>query len=242
MKKGQAKRLALFLFANTISRRIEYVRPCAGAKHNSEESMHNFLFLIAVSTALTQAGTISTTGQDNARQSTPSTSPASLSDDLMAGMVITGSITADCIWASTGGNSGGCSGTYGNAAFSMSLDGDTFSSDWFLNVGGGLNLTSLFFNGLPGNTVFRPEPKPGTDGSASGFDAAGTIVPAGVNGIATYIDQVATLGNPPQGDIFARVRMDFSGDGPLQHVGNDRWWRRSDRSGKPPPSIGTIEQ
>lgn len=180
--------------------------------------MRLFLTLVAAST-LAEAGIISTGGQNpgttvNAIDITGFTTTG----NQMAGMTVTGTftdgITATCIWADGGGTTGNCAATNGGGSFSLTLTGDTFSNPFNLGVTGTLNLLSLLFNGIPGGTVFdRTFTDVGTPGSELGLDANGTTVPAAINGSATYIDQVGTLGNAPVGDLFARLQLDFSGAG-----------------------------
>ncbi len=180
--------------------------------------MRFVLTLLAAST-IVQAGVITTLGQDNGTTvNAIDITGFTTNGNQMAGMLITGTFTdgvsATCIWSDGGGTTGTCSATNGGASFSLSLTGDTFSNPFSLGVTGTLNLLSLLFNGVPGSTVFdRTFTGSGTAGSEQGLDANGTTVPANINGRATYIDQVGTLGNAPVGDLFARLQLDFTGTG-----------------------------
>ncbi|HSJ26474.1 MAG TPA: PEP-CTERM sorting domain-containing protein [Longimicrobiales bacterium] len=86
--------------------------------------------------------------------------------------------------------------------------GDTFSSEWTLDVRGG-SLFSLVMNGAPGNTLFDRTfgGATGTPGSELGRDLE--IVGADVwNTLVTYSNRVA-VGGTVYGDLFEQVRLDF---------------------------------
>ncbi|MEO5923861.1 MAG: PEP-CTERM sorting domain-containing protein [Bryobacteraceae bacterium] len=185
------------------------------------------ILIFALASAAAFGGTISTGGASNG-------SPLSIVDvtgfgtsgNEMAGMMITGNFStggnASCVWAVTGANSGGCTGLTGLNGFSLSLNGDTFSSNWVLNgISTAVNasLQSLVFNGPAGFTVFdRTSPSEGTPGSASGRDASGTTSPTNgkqvaPNGIATYSDIVSVGANAAVGDLYSKVTIVFGGGG-----------------------------
>jgi hypothetical protein len=112
--------------------------------------------------------------------------------------------------------------------------GDTFLSPFELlvtSLQGGPGLVSLLFQGLPGFTVFDRAfgAITGTSGSELGIDAMGTTSPATVNGAATYINLVATLGNPPVGDLFSQVLINF--EGPLPAGATAAWIMDTDNIG-----------
>ena len=179
------------------------------------------LMFACATRGVSHAGTITTTGQINGTTvNATDLTGFSTFGDAMTGMTVNamfGGGTVSCIWAVTGVGSGGCAGSsVGIGSFSVAQSGDTFSNDWTLTnttlVGAvPIPLLSVFFDGLPGKTVFDRTfgGATGTNGSALGADATGTTSSGQPNGAATYIDQVATLGNPPVGDIFARLRIDF---------------------------------
>jgi len=145
----------------------------------------------------------------------------------MGGMTITGAFSsgsnAVCTWVNGAGGGGGCTAAGGGInGFQLALSGSTFSNPFSLtNISGG-NLLSLLFDGLPGNTVFDRTfgGVEGTGGSNLGSDAAGsTSTGSGSSatnkdGQATYINRIATLGNPsPVGDLFAQVSIVFINGG-----------------------------
>ena len=170
----------------------------------------------------------------------------------MTGMTVSalfGGGTVTCIWAPTGIDSGGCSGlAAGVGSFAVSQSGDTFSSNWTLTnttaVGAApIPLLRILFDGITGSTVFDRTfgGLTGTNGSALGADATGTTPAGQPNGSATYIDLVSTLGNPPVGDIFGRLSIDF-GNGLLPQ-GAATWVADTDtiglRGGGNTPEPGT---
>ena len=110
-------------------------------------------------------------------------------------------------WGATGRDAGGVVGT----GWSLSLAGDSFSSNWsFLNDGAG-KLTRLVLDGSTGLTVFdKTEPHFGTDGSFSGLDFRSSLT--GDSGVvATYRRPVGVNGAGGVGDLFHIVDIDFSG-------------------------------
>jgi hypothetical protein len=190
--------------------------------------------LFAFATAgISSAGTITTAGQIpgttlNAIDLTGfATTGAEMTGMTVAALFGGGMVT--CIWAPTGVDTGGCSGSaVGVGSFSVSQAGDTFSNNWILTnttaVGAApIPLLGVFFDGVPGLTVFDRTfgGVSGTAGSELGADATGTTPAGQPNGVALYIDQVATLGNPPVGDLFARLSLTF-GNGLLPQ--NSAMW------------------
>src|SRR5437762_1929151 len=142
--------------------------------------MRQMCLLLLASAAVSQAGLISTVGQDNGvAVNVTDITGFQTTGSMMAGIVVTGTFasnaTISCNWATTGATSGGCSAFSGDTAFSISLDGDTYVTTWRLNVFGDNNLVSLFFNGIPGNTVFDRGfgGAVGTEGTSTGRDAIG---------------------------------------------------------------------
>ena len=129
---------------------------------------------------------------------------------MMAGMSVTayfeGGFTQTLAWGTTGAASGGVTGTQ----WSLSQTGDTFGGDWtFANSGAGL-LTRLVLNGATGLTVFdKASPSAGTNGSASGLDWASSLGGDGAIQV-TYRNPVGVNGNPPVGDLFHIVDINFS--------------------------------
>jgi len=130
---------------------------------------------------------------------------------MMTGMSVTAifdSFSETLFWSATGAASGGVTGTN----WSLSLDGDTFDPlEWnFVNSGAGL-LTSLVFDGATGLTIFdKTDPSFGTDGSAQGRDFASDLL-EDASIVPTYSNQVGVAGNPPVGDLYHVLTVDFTG-------------------------------
>ncbi len=187
------------------------------------------ILIFVLSSAAAFAGTITTTGATNGSPfSIVDVTGFSTTGDQMAGLLVTGNFSTGgnvvCLWAATGVDSGGCSGTTGSNSFSLALSGDTFSSSWILNgisTAVGASLQSLVFNGPAGFTVFdRTSPSPGTPGSSSGRDANGSTnaksgkgEPAAVNGVATYSNIVSVGANAALADLYAQVTIVFGAGG-----------------------------
>jgi hypothetical protein len=101
--------------------------------------------------------------------------------------------------------------------FSLTQSGDTFSSGtWLLtNLSGTDTITNLWIDAGAGDAVFdRTNPSAGTPDSAQGKDffvTGGTV--AGDNGsiAVTYSGIVGVSGNPPVGDLWRYLNVDFTG-------------------------------
>lgn len=139
----------------------------------------------------------------------------------MVGMTVTGTFgsggTATCIWAQTGANSGGCTGTEVGSplnTFTLSLAGDTFTANWNLSATGRL-LQALTINALDGATVFdivSTDPTNSTPGSSSGFAISGTVSnQANTTGIGAYSNRIQVGANPAVGDLYGFLSIQFDG-------------------------------
>lgn len=132
------------------------------------------------------------------------------SGDMMNGMTVTvtfdGGATSTASWAATG-LAGSGAGSAGGTGWNLSETGDTFTGLWTLtsNVG----ITKLFIDALTGGTVFDTRALGdvnGTPGSLRGWDIDGFA--DSVNAI-TYKDSIALSGQPPVGDLFRTLEIDF---------------------------------
>jgi hypothetical protein len=148
---------------------------------------------------------------------TDSLSGYSTYGDDMAGMDVTayyGAGSELATWAATGAGAGAASGTN----WSLSESGDTFGSSWSLSNLTGSSMSRLLIYGPPGDTVFDIDwpTYPGTAGSARGwtFQTTGTV-PAGLDILATYRDEVALTGDAPVGDLWATLDLQFTNQGGL---------------------------
>ena len=136
---------------------------------------------------------------------------------MMNGLSVTanfvGGFSQTLLWATTGANSGGVTGT----GWGLSLDGDTFSANWnfVFAPGASLQLTSLVLDGTNALTILdTTNPSPGTQDSASGADFAivgdATLDAATT---ATYSSVVGVSPNGPVGDLFQVVSVSFGPNG-----------------------------
>jgi len=115
-------------------------------------------------------------------------------------------------WAATGVDSGAASGT----GWSLSEAGDTWDSNWTLSNSSTKGIASLRIDAGLGDTAFDTYFNDlfGTTNSARGKDFAvtGGLVQAygELDILATYKDLVALTGNPPVGDLYRRLKIDFT--------------------------------
>jgi PEP-CTERM motif len=189
---------------------------------------------LALSAFVLQAGVIITGGTSGS-----TVSVGLITDTVtganMGGLVVTGTFAsgiATCVWAPTGGLSGGCTATNGGLSFTISQSGDTINplNTWNLTTAGS-NLLTLLFNGQNAGIIFdRTLPVPGTNGSSLGLDATGTTNGLNnllVNGTANYINPVALGANAALGDVFSQVSIAFAsvtGGGGLTPGSNVASW------------------
>jgi hypothetical protein len=97
--------------------------------------------------------------------------------------------------------------------FRLGVSGDTLSSSWNMNIdlnSSNYRLTSLEFNGQPGNVVFDRGfgGNTGTPGSSFGHDFSGFDAYGG-NIRASYFYPVSLNGAAPVGDLYARFLLIF---------------------------------
>jgi hypothetical protein len=111
-----------------------------------------------------------------------------------------------------GFSAGGALGTN----WSLTETGDTDTQQWSLVNSTGLGLTKLVIDGGPGKTVFDRTfgGNVGTPGTGLGRDFNVTAgLQSSDNILAIYHDQVAVVPNPPVGDIFRSLEIDFQNAG-----------------------------
>ena len=155
--------------------------------------------------------------------------------DLMDGMtvraVFSGGTDETRFWADLAApDSGGVTGT----GWSLSMTGNTYGGLWNFEIDSALGqLVQLVLTGNTGFTVFDRTPTDvidpstwGTPGSAQGWDFEFV---AGFTGDATvtFSDAVAIIPDPPVGDLFHVITVDFAQGGPrisfsfIQDTDND---------------------
>jgi hypothetical protein len=164
-----------------------------------------------------EAGVIVVVDPGLLHQTDAITTEATSGDD-MDGMAVTAWFSngaSDTVaWADTGAGSGGVVGS-AVPGWSLSVSGDTFTANWGLANNTNLGLTTLALNGTPGQTVFDMTTAGfGTPGSFSGKTFPGGVsVPGDLDITCTYANTVALTGNPPVGDIYTTVRLQFTNSG-----------------------------
>jgi hypothetical protein len=131
--------------------------------------------------------------------------------DLMDGLAITATFvsgfTETRALAGLGGGNGSAVGTN----WSVLVNGDTFGVNaWTVNHSTGSALASLILDGIPGLTVFDRTfgGVEGTPGSANGRDFLSNLA-QDASITATYSRQVAIGVNPPVGDIWHLLSINF---------------------------------
>jgi hypothetical protein len=142
----------------------------------------------------------------------------------MAGLSVTVGFTGGpdttFAWGVTGPSSGGVF----TPDWSLTLDGDSFTSPWvfsFLNpAGAALQLRHLTLNGTTGLTIFDRTfgSLEGTPGSSSGLDFAFDAGSCdGCNTLVNYSGQTAIGAAPAVGDLWQAVDITFlDGTGPRE--------------------------
>jgi hypothetical protein len=131
-------------------------------------------------------------------------------DGLSITAVFSGGLSQTLLWADTGANSGGVSGT----GWGLSVTGDTFAALWNFTMSTDLGqIQSLIIDGTNALTVLdTTNPSPGTPDSANGADF--TFTDATINATATYSSVVAITPNGAVGDLFQKLTVDFGNGGP----------------------------
>lgn len=163
--------------------------------------------LLAFGTAQTYA--VPTYVEDNSMpQDVPAISTFEVTGADMAGMLVT-AFGETVAWMQTGVDSGGAFGTN----WEITQAGDTFDSNSW-SYSGPAGLTDLSFLGGPtgGFVVFdRAFGGFGTPNSANGKDwLSDPDVTMAVT--VAYSLPVGVGGNPPVGDLFHRIDIDFAGE------------------------------
>lgn len=195
----------------------------------------------------------------------PGTSAPSIIDSItgadMAGLIVTetyfypptpvsSNVTVSAVWAATGPVSGGA-----NPSGPLTLTGPTNGQfAWSYTYTRLSTLLSLELDGTNAGIYFdRTDPNPGTPGSGPGIDLTlgsrrnGTPLILNYAGDMVYViysSPVSVGGNPPQGDLYSKVTIDFSHIGVPDQPGfvpqDFRFTLDTDRSGAPEPATGLL--
>lgn len=150
--------------------------------------------------------------------SIPGVSNFATTGAMMNGLEVTATFSnghsETLVWGTTGLNSGGVSG----AGWGLSLNGDSFFTNWIFTINPNANLgriETLFLDGLNALTVFdRTEPSPvGTPDSAAGQDWICMSGAACGDATVTYDYLVSIGANAPINDLYQTVLIDFGNAG-----------------------------
>ena len=116
--------------------------------------------------------------------------------------------TSSAAWVAAGGAAGGAS----TALWSLSLDGDSFSTPWQLKNNDAPTIVGFSFDGLPGKTVFDIVNGPSdSPGSANGNPFGSVDGPAGVTfADGAYTNQVLIAGTFYD-DLYSLLDVQFKG-------------------------------
>jgi len=168
------------------------------------------VLLILALTASSSFAAVTIQFNNGTQQVTSGLTAFSTFGDMMDGMSLTayflGGGSETVAWATTGAGAGGASGT----GWSISESGDTWNSPWTLSAGN-TGLSGLFMDAGTGDAVFDTYMTGmGTTGSAQGSDFSVNSGPAGLNILATYRDIVALTSQPPVGDLYRCLDLQFS--------------------------------
>jgi hypothetical protein len=177
------------------------------------------LFLAANSTAIAGVTVAYDPGSTNV---TTALTGVGTYGDMMVGMDVTafkadGSSEA-VKWSATGPGAGASLGT----GWSLSESGDTFGGNWTLTNTTGQSISRVLIDAGPGDTIFdiswppgatNPGPDYGTAPSARGWTFAVTSDLGNLDILATYRDYVAIGSDPPVGDLFRRLDIQFTNVG-----------------------------
>src|SRR5688500_6210612 len=166
------------------------------------------VLLVTVSTVPADAAVI-IVFDDSSPQTTTGLTGSATSGDMMDGMTVTAGFSAGGTDVQTWADSAivGCGSATG-AGWSLSQCADTFAGPWTLSSTAGL--TSLFIDAGTGDAVFDTTfgVAFGTDGSFLGRDFT-TVSTVDIT--ATYSGPVGVGSDPPVGDLYRFLRLDFTG-------------------------------
>ncbi len=158
------------------------------------------------------AGSVSVLYMDGTIQATSGIANFSTYGDMMDGMKIVATFgddtTETLFWGTTGANTGGVTGT----GWSLSLNGNSFTTDWDLTTTGAI-IKSFYMDAGLGDTVFdtvySPEASPGSEmGEAFNFDSANS--PWDIT--ATY-ENIVSVGGIIYNDLYRNLNVEFTNSG-----------------------------
>lgn len=159
--------------------------------------------------------------------------------DMMDGMTVTAVFSTGpsetAIWGDDGAGAGRAAFGTQTIFWSLEEDGDTYGNHpldgfWTLRNRTGRTMTQLIINAAPGKTVFDVNvnssgtlqpgkgTNKGTDFAPNGLSEHGTTfqlvgtIDSDLNILATYKNSVQIGANPPVGDLWTTLDLQFSGD------------------------------
>lgn len=147
---------------------------------------------------------------DGVVHNTPSLAAFNVTGGLMAGITVTAyfgaSNSGPLVWQDLGGGKGGVSG----ADWSLTLEGDSYTSLWVLSNGGNASITRLVIDGRAGNIVFdtqlSPEASPGSEAGNAMVDSEGSDPDLMVDAVYRNLVKV---GGTAYGDLFTTLDLSF---------------------------------
>ena len=135
------------------------------------------------------------------------TSSSTSSADMVGSLVTVtflGGGTSAAAWTATG---------IASTNWSLTLAGNSFSSNWTLSNLGALAITNMVFDGVPGNTVFDIVSSPIlSPGSASGREITSVDGPAGMTVGAVYSNRLL-VGGVFYNDLYTKLSLSLGGGG-----------------------------
>ena len=158
------------------------------------------------------AGSVSVIYMDGTIQATSGIANFSTYGDMMNGMKVVATFgddtTETLFWGTTGAFTGGVTGT----GWSLSLNGNSFTTDWDLTTTSA-TIKSFYIDAGLGDTVFdtvfSPEASPGSElGEAFDFDSANSPW----NITATY-ENIVSVGGIIYNDLYRNLNVEFTNSG-----------------------------
>ena len=164
-----------------------------------------------ITTEAAQAASVNITTSNSPVAATTALTGFTTLGDMMSGMLVTatfaGGGSQTLTWATSGSGAGGVSGSL----FGLTESGDTFSSPWTLTNLSTSLLTGLSINAGAGNTTFDiVTGSEVTPGSGLGQPYADQSSLTGTIGV-TYSEPLGVGGNPPLGDEYLVMAVDYTG-------------------------------
>ena len=143
-------------------------------------------------------------------------SPATTTGSTMGGMLVTWTFASGLAFSSNWRDIGGGLWGVSSGGFSVELGADvnTFGGLWSIKNRTNSNISSVRFNGAPGNTVFDCQNgagcTPDTPGSNQGFSLTTASLSFQTTATGIYSNAVGVGGNPGVGDLYEQLTISFA--------------------------------